>query len=65
MATVEAAQTLQTGHIGLNVTDLERSKQFYQQLFGFDVAKESYAAERAFVLLAHEGRLRRSLLYRS
>ncbi len=57
MTIAETVQTLQTGHIGLNVTDLERSKQFYQQLFGFEVAGESHSAERAFVLLAHESKV--------
>ena len=29
------------GHIGLNVRDLARSKRFYQDVFGFDLAGES------------------------
>jgi catechol 2,3-dioxygenase-like lactoylglutathione lyase family enzyme len=29
------------GHIGLNVRDLMRSKRFYQDVFGFDIAAES------------------------
>jgi catechol 2,3-dioxygenase-like lactoylglutathione lyase family enzyme len=40
-----------TGHVGLNVTDLQRSKAFYQQVFGFEVAAESGDAGRAFVFL--------------
>ena len=43
--------TFATGHVGLNVTDLERSKRFYQQVFGFAVAAESADAGRAFVFL--------------
>lgn len=42
---------LQTGHIGLNVTDLERSKKFYQDVFGFQVVNESQAEGRKFVFL--------------
>ncbi|MCA9942764.1 MAG: VOC family protein [Ardenticatenaceae bacterium] len=48
--------TFSTGHIGLNVTDLQRSKQFYQELFGFDLAGESTEANRAFAFLADEGK---------
>ncbi len=36
MATV-SAQQLQTGHVGLNVSDLGRSKNFYQDVFGFQL----------------------------
>ncbi len=51
-----AAQTakgvkFQTGHIGLNVTDLSRSKEFYQTIFGFGVILESQAEGRRFVFL--------------
>lgn len=31
----------QTGHVGLNVTNLEKSKQFYQAVFGFIVTWEA------------------------
>ena len=41
----------QTSHIGLNVTNIEQSKQFYQTIFGFEVAGESIGGEREFVLL--------------
>lgn len=43
--------TLQTGHVGLNVTDLGRSKKFYQDVFGFKPMLESNAKEREFVFL--------------
>lgn len=49
--------TFTTGHIGLNVTNLQRSKQFYQDVFGFDVAAESAEAERAFAFLTDGTRL--------
>lgn len=42
---------LQTGHIGLNVTSLERSRKFYQDVFGFKVMLESEAENRKFVFL--------------
>ncbi|GCE11909.1 VOC family protein [Tengunoibacter tsumagoiensis] len=31
----------QTGHIGINVTNIEKSKQFYQSVFGFTVSWEA------------------------
>lgn len=40
-----------TGHIGLNVTDLPRSKRFYQDVFDFDLAGESNKEGRAFAFL--------------
>lgn len=41
----------QTGHIGLNVSDLERSKQFYREVFGFEVMGESQQDGRRFLFL--------------
>ena len=41
-----------TGHIGLNVSDLARSKRFYQDVFGFNLAAESNDAGRVFAFLA-------------
>ncbi|HEY9514103.1 MAG TPA: VOC family protein [Gemmatimonadaceae bacterium] len=49
--------TLQTGHIGLNVSDIARSKQFYQQIFGFDVMLESEDSGKLFVFLTQGDRL--------
>ncbi len=34
-------RTPMTGHVGLNVSDLDRSKQFYWEVFGFQVAGKS------------------------
>ncbi len=45
--------TLQTGHVGLNVTDLDRSIAFYTRVFGFEVAGR--AETHAF--LGRDGRL--------
>jgi len=43
--------TFQTSHIGLNVTNIEQSKQFYQMIFDFEVAGESVGGEKEFVFL--------------
>jgi catechol-2,3-dioxygenase len=55
MASLSSVPTVQTGHIGLNVSDLTRSKQFYQQLFGFEVLGDSLKAGRQFVFLGQDG----------
>jgi catechol 2,3-dioxygenase-like lactoylglutathione lyase family enzyme len=49
--------TLQTGHIGLNVSDIARSKEFYQQIFGFDTSLESQESGKLFVFLTQGDRL--------
>ncbi|MEU7877413.1 VOC family protein [Microbispora bryophytorum] len=54
-----------TGHIGLNVSDLDRSVGFYRKVFGFEVAAESggesggESAEEArrYAFLAQNGTL--------
>lgn len=48
---------LQTGHVALNVSDLERSKTFYQRIFGLDVIKEGTDPSKRFAFLARDGRL--------
>ena len=45
----------QTGHIGLNVSDLDRSRAFYQRVFGLDLAAESQQEGRRYVFLARDG----------
>jgi lactoylglutathione lyase len=54
MAT-QATTRFTTGHVGLNVSDLERSKRFYQSVFGFELAGESKDGERAYAFLAQRG----------
>jgi catechol 2,3-dioxygenase-like lactoylglutathione lyase family enzyme len=43
-----------TGHIGLNVSDLSRSKDFYKRVFGFEVLGESNDKQRAFAFLGRD-----------
>ena len=45
------AKTLGTGHIGLNVSNMDRSTRFYQDIFGFTVTSESQEQGRRFVFL--------------
>ncbi|WP_165987045.1 VOC family protein [Streptomyces sp. YIM 98790] len=49
--------SLQTGHVGLNVTDLGRSLAFYTTVLGLDVQAESREGDRRFALLSRDGRL--------
>ncbi len=39
------------GHIGLNVSDLERAKAFYRTVFGFELMGESHQDGRRFAFL--------------
>ncbi|GAA1310247.1 VOC family protein [Saccharothrix xinjiangensis] len=54
-----------TGHIGLNVTDIDRSRGFYQQVFGFEVLGEGQGDDRRFVFLGSRGELRLTLWQQS
>ncbi|MFC4334326.1 VOC family protein [Salininema proteolyticum] len=47
--------TLQTGHIGLNVTDLARSTEFYRKIFDLDVFSEQAEGDKRFAFLGHGG----------
>ena len=56
MGTV-AIKALRTGHVGLNVTDLDRSLPFYQRVFGLDVQAEGKEADRRWAFLGRDGQL--------
>ena len=43
------------GHIGLNVSRLDRSIDFYRAVFGFEVVRRSTDAARPFAFLGHDG----------
>ncbi|GII94515.1 VOC family protein [Sinosporangium siamense] len=49
--------SFETGHVGLNVTDLGTSRDFYRQVFRFEVLGESGQDERRYVFLGQDGRL--------
>jgi len=42
---------LQTGHIGLNVTDLDRATEFYSDIFGFQILTRSNEPGRRYAFL--------------
>ncbi|HEY4269875.1 MAG TPA: VOC family protein [Galbitalea sp.] len=46
-----------TGHVGLNVTDLDRSLPFYSRVFGFDTLTEGTDADRRWAFLGQDGDL--------
>ena len=50
-------RTLTTGHVGLNVSDLDRSRTFYEQVFGFTTIGLSEEEGRSFAFLGDGDRL--------
>lgn len=48
---------LETGHIGLNVSDLGKSLNFYREIFGLKVVGESSEAGREFAFLGDGERI--------
>ncbi|MFD9130615.1 VOC family protein [Kitasatospora sp. NPDC059571] len=65
MSTVLAPPTLRTGHVGLNVTDLDRSVAFYRRLLGLEVAGGGTDPDRRFALLGKDGTLMLTLWQQS
>ncbi|MBH5334860.1 VOC family protein [Streptomyces pactum] len=49
--------SLRTGHVGINVTDVERSTAFYRRVLGLDVVTEGTEEGRRFVFLGRDGAL--------
>lgn len=60
MTTVAAPQ-LATGHIGLNVTDLTRSVDFYRRALGFEQLGASTDGTQRFAFLGSDGKLQLTL----
>ncbi|MEU9148750.1 VOC family protein [Streptomyces sp. NPDC048349] len=52
-----AISKLRTGHVGLNVTDLDRSLAFYRDALGFRVLGEGKEEGRRFAFLGQDGEL--------
>ncbi|AZM89183.1 VOC family protein [Streptomyces sp. W1SF4] len=55
--TTDTTGTLRTGHIGLNVTDLERSLAFYRDALGFALLGEGKEEGRRYAFLGRDGEL--------
>ncbi|MEV6521613.1 VOC family protein [Longispora sp. NPDC051575] len=49
--------TVTPGHVGLNVTDLDRSLDFYRQVFALDVLGTSPDPDRRYAFLGVDGTL--------
>ncbi len=54
-----------TGHVGLNVTDLGRSKGFYESVFGFETLGESTDPSKPFAFLGKDDEVRLTLWQQS
>ncbi|MEU3363488.1 VOC family protein [Streptomyces pseudogriseolus] len=48
---------LKTGHVGLNVTDLDRSLPFYARVFGFETLAEGKEDSRRWAFLGRDGEI--------
>ena len=57
MTTASAPTALKTGHVGLNVTELERSKEFYGAVLGLGVQAEGDDPQRRWAFLGRNGQL--------
>ncbi|MFA4927940.1 MAG: VOC family protein [Patulibacter sp.] len=57
MSTPPVASDYQTGHVGLNVSELGRSVDFYTRVFGWDVKSRSDEDGKAFAFLGDQTRL--------
>ncbi|MFD6160840.1 VOC family protein [Nocardia sp. NPDC060256] len=64
MTTVAAPQ-LATGHIGLNVSDLDRSVDFYRRALGFEQLTASTDGDRKWAFLGAGGKLSLTLWQQS
>ncbi|MGH9944164.1 MAG: VOC family protein [Pyrinomonadaceae bacterium] len=52
-----AAHGFQTGHVGLNVSDLARSRDFYRRIFGFELMGQSEEDGRRYAFLGDQQKL--------
>ena len=48
---------VETGHVGLNVSDIERSRRFYEEAFGLRTTHESTEPGRRYLFLGDGERL--------
>jgi catechol 2,3-dioxygenase-like lactoylglutathione lyase family enzyme len=57
MTTALTPTALKTGHVGLNVTDLARSKGFYQRVLGLELMVDGRDGDREWAFLGRDGTL--------
>ncbi|MDT7627221.1 MAG: lactoylglutathione lyase [Pseudonocardiales bacterium] len=57
MTTALTPTALKTGHVGLNVTDLTRSKDFYQRVLGLELMVDGRDGDREWAFLGRDGTL--------
>src|SRR5688572_26196206 len=57
MSASQHVATFETGHIGLTVSSVSRSSQFYQQVFGFNVLMQSQDDAQQYAFLGHENKI--------
>jgi len=55
MTTLLTPTAVKTGHIGLNVTDLSRSKAFYRSVLGLEVLVDGRDGDREWAFLGRDG----------
>ncbi|GAB2635600.1 VOC family protein [Nocardia goodfellowii] len=55
--TTATTTPLVTGHIGLNVSDLDRSVEFYRRVLGFEQLAASTDGEQRWAFLGADGKL--------
>ena len=48
---------MKVGHVGINVSNMEKSKEFYLKLFGFDVLFEEKLADKRYMFLGKDGEI--------
>lgn len=56
--------TLRNGHVGLNVTDLDRSREFYRRVLGYELLRQSAEGtprDRRYAFLGGDGDVRLTL----
>lgn len=65
MTTITTPITLKTGHIGLNVTDLARSIDFYRAALGLDLQATGAKGAQRWAFLGRDGHLLMTLWQQS
>ena len=48
---------MKVGHVGINVNNMEKSKEFYLKLFGFEVIFEETQKDKRYIFLGHSGEI--------